>query len=262
MLSYMKERLQTLLNLEKLTAAQLASLLEIQRSTLSNILGGRNKPSYDLILSILTKLPNLNIEWLLEGKGRPYKDSEKNFRGDSIEDEKNSGRPAEVRNPASGSTDLFGFEEAEQFSDFPEEDENYSGSKISEKSDNDNQLHAGLSENSGNDTATFIFRENNDSPAQSSDMVPATGRENGGKSEDSLHTKEYHPFPPLEKENIEQQLKALQSSVNKQVTGKNTTRQPSENRVFGKNLPDARQNKKLIKVVLCYSDGSFEDFTR
>ena len=82
----MKERLQTILNLERLTAAQLATLLGIQRSTLSNLMSGRNNPSYDFILSVLTKLPNLNIEWLLTGVGQPYRNSEKNFRGESLSD--------------------------------------------------------------------------------------------------------------------------------------------------------------------------------
>ena len=77
----MKERLQTILNLEKLTAAQLAALLNIQRSTLSNLMGGRNKPSYDFILAIMTKLPNLNTEWLLKGEGQPYKNPELKLQG-------------------------------------------------------------------------------------------------------------------------------------------------------------------------------------
>ena len=82
----MKERLQTILSLEKLTAAQMAALLMIQRSTLSNLLSGRNNPSYDFILAIMTKLPNLNIEWLLRGEGRPYKNPDLNFKGERLED--------------------------------------------------------------------------------------------------------------------------------------------------------------------------------
>ena len=82
----MKERLQTILNLEKLSAAQMAALLMIQRSTLSNLLSGRNNPSYDFILAIMTKLPNLNIEWLLRGEGRPYKNPDLNFRGERLID--------------------------------------------------------------------------------------------------------------------------------------------------------------------------------
>ena len=82
----MKERLQTILNLEKLSAAQMASLLMIQRSTLSNLLSGRNNPSYDFILAIMTKLPNLNIEWLLRGEGRPYKNPDLNFKGERLDD--------------------------------------------------------------------------------------------------------------------------------------------------------------------------------
>lgn len=80
----MKNRILTIINLEKISAAQMASLLGIQRSTLSNIIGGRNKPSYDILNSILTKFPNLNFEWLMNGKGNPYKDPDKNLRGESL----------------------------------------------------------------------------------------------------------------------------------------------------------------------------------
>lgn len=259
----MKERLQTLLNLEKLSAAQLASLLEIQRSTLSNILGGRNKPSYDLILSILTKLPNLNIEWLLEGKGRPYKDNDKNFRGTPIGDENNSAPAYEVKNTSSSSCDLFGFEEAEQFSDFPEEDENYPDSRISEKSDNDDSLQIGISKKSENGKDIVFTKSHDSEESHVHSQHPApVGKKKIEKSGDSCRTDEYHPFPPLERENIGQQLKTLQSSVNKHVTIKNSLGQPSENRVFGKNSPAVQQNKKLIRVILCYSDGTFEDLSR
>lgn len=82
----MKDRIQTILNLEKVSAASFAGMLGIQRSTLSNILGGRNNPSFDIIQTMLTKLPNLNSEWLLLGKGQPFKNPEKNLRGDKLTD--------------------------------------------------------------------------------------------------------------------------------------------------------------------------------
>ena len=42
-------------------------------ATLSHIASGRNKPSLDLVLSILTKQPNVNAEWLLFGRGSMLK---------------------------------------------------------------------------------------------------------------------------------------------------------------------------------------------
>ncbi|MCI1779735.1 MAG: helix-turn-helix transcriptional regulator [Bacteroidales bacterium] len=70
----MNNRLQQFLELENISPARLADLLGIQRSGISHILSGRNKPSYDFILKLLTKFPSINPEWLITGKGKPYKD--------------------------------------------------------------------------------------------------------------------------------------------------------------------------------------------
>lgn len=71
----MKDRLQQFLDLEQLTPAKLADILEVQRSGLSHILSGRNKPGFDFINKLLTKFPSLNSDWLITGKGKVYKDS-------------------------------------------------------------------------------------------------------------------------------------------------------------------------------------------
>lgn len=71
----MKDRLQRFLDLEQLTPARLADILDVQRSGLSHILSGRNKPGFDFINKLLTKFPSLNAEWLITGKGKVYKES-------------------------------------------------------------------------------------------------------------------------------------------------------------------------------------------
>lgn len=70
----MNSRLQQFLELENLTPARLADTLGIQRSGLSHILSGRNKPGYDFIFKLLTKFPAISAEWILTGKGKPYKE--------------------------------------------------------------------------------------------------------------------------------------------------------------------------------------------
>ncbi|HKM12776.1 MAG TPA: hypothetical protein PL115_01595 [Bacteroidales bacterium] len=69
----MDKRLQQFLELEDLTPSKLADILQIQRSGISHLLSGRNKPSFDFIQGILTNFPQINPEWLILGKGRPYK---------------------------------------------------------------------------------------------------------------------------------------------------------------------------------------------
>ena len=50
------------------TAAQLAEALGIQRSRISHILSGRNKPSLDFVLKLLAAYPDLNLHWLVTGQ--------------------------------------------------------------------------------------------------------------------------------------------------------------------------------------------------
>ncbi len=71
----MKDRLQRFLELEQLSPAKLADILGIQRSGLSHILSGRNKPGFDLIQKMLVKFPALNADWLITGRGKIYKES-------------------------------------------------------------------------------------------------------------------------------------------------------------------------------------------
>lgn len=72
----MTNRLQQFLELENLTPARLADILGVQRSGLSHILSGRNKPGYDFIYKLLVKFPELSADWFLTGKGKPYKQRE------------------------------------------------------------------------------------------------------------------------------------------------------------------------------------------
>lgn len=70
----MREKLLNLMKSEQLTASKLAELLDIQPSGISHILGGRNKPSFDLVQKILRRFPQVNPDWLLLDKGEMYRD--------------------------------------------------------------------------------------------------------------------------------------------------------------------------------------------
>lgn len=75
----MNRRLHQFLELEELSPARFADMMGIQRSGISHILSGRNKPSFDFIQKMLLKFPNLNADWLLLGKGKPYKENSGGF---------------------------------------------------------------------------------------------------------------------------------------------------------------------------------------
>ena len=72
----MREKLQKLMASEQLTASRFAELLGIQPSGVTHLLGGRNKPSFDLVQKILRRFPHINPDWLLL-------DSEQMYRADS-----------------------------------------------------------------------------------------------------------------------------------------------------------------------------------
>ena len=69
----MNHRLQQFINAENLTQSQFAERLGVAKASVSHILAGRNKPGYDFIESLSRQFPNLNLEWLIGGRGRMYK---------------------------------------------------------------------------------------------------------------------------------------------------------------------------------------------
>ena len=72
----MNTRLKQFIAAENITQAQLADNLNVVRASVSHILAGRNKPGYDFICGLMSHYPNLNIEWLMFGKGKMYKNQE------------------------------------------------------------------------------------------------------------------------------------------------------------------------------------------
>lgn len=53
-----------------LSAAAFAQEVGVQRSSISHLLSGRNKPSLDFILKVTQRFPEVDLYWLLNGKGR------------------------------------------------------------------------------------------------------------------------------------------------------------------------------------------------
>jgi len=63
------KRLEIILDYYALTASSFADKIGVQRSSLSHLLSGRNKPSLDLILKIIAIFPEVDLYWILNGKG-------------------------------------------------------------------------------------------------------------------------------------------------------------------------------------------------
>ncbi len=68
----MKDRLLKFLSQEQLTSKQFASLIGVQPSSVSHILSGRNKPSFDFMEKIALNYPSLSLKWLITGRGSMF----------------------------------------------------------------------------------------------------------------------------------------------------------------------------------------------
>jgi len=72
------KRLEIILEYYGLNASSFADKIGVQRSSMSHLLSGRNKPSLDFVLKILDVFPEVDLYWILNGKGNfPKSDNEK-----------------------------------------------------------------------------------------------------------------------------------------------------------------------------------------
>jgi len=63
------KRLEIILDYYSLTASSFADKIGVQRSSMSHLLSGRNKPSLDFILKIIEVFQDVDLYWLLNGTG-------------------------------------------------------------------------------------------------------------------------------------------------------------------------------------------------
>lgn len=63
------KRLQSVLEFYGLSATAFSDTIDFNRSTISHLLSGRNKPSLEFVLKVLQKFPEVELYWLLNGKG-------------------------------------------------------------------------------------------------------------------------------------------------------------------------------------------------
>lgn len=72
----MIERLKVILDYYNLTSSNFAEKIDVPRSSISHLLSGRNKPSLDFILKVDKAFEEVNLDWLLYGKGSFPKNKE------------------------------------------------------------------------------------------------------------------------------------------------------------------------------------------
>lgn len=97
----MKDRIILLIKAKNLTAAQFADEVGVQKSSISHIISGRNNASLDFIQKILVRYPEVNMEWIMLGKGPIFKGADSALNASNDEALKMD------TSPVSGSVDLF-----------------------------------------------------------------------------------------------------------------------------------------------------------
>lgn len=67
------QRIALLIESSGLKVGDFAEQVGIQKSAVSHLIGGRNKPSFEVIGSMLTAFPALSPDWLILGKGAMWR---------------------------------------------------------------------------------------------------------------------------------------------------------------------------------------------
>lgn len=70
----MTERINSILKYYKTNSSKFAEEIGVQKSSISHVLSGRNKPSLDFIQKLLSTYPEINADWLILGKGEMIND--------------------------------------------------------------------------------------------------------------------------------------------------------------------------------------------
>lgn len=63
------KRLKKVIDFYGESASSFAEKIGVQRSSISHILSGRNKPSLEFVLKVLSSFPEVELYWLMNGKG-------------------------------------------------------------------------------------------------------------------------------------------------------------------------------------------------
>ncbi len=76
----MKDRIIKLMESEGLSPAQFAEMVGIQRSAVSHLVTGRNKPSLEVVQKILNAFRLINSDWLILGVGAMYRKEKQSYQ--------------------------------------------------------------------------------------------------------------------------------------------------------------------------------------
>lgn len=69
----LNDRISKIIEYSELTSSEFADAVDVQRSSISHITSGRNKPSLDFLIKVKEHFPELEWDWLIKGEGEMLK---------------------------------------------------------------------------------------------------------------------------------------------------------------------------------------------
>lgn len=87
------KRLKQVMDFYGLSSAAFAETIGVNRSSISHLLSGRNKPSLDFVIKVVESFEEVELYWLLNGKGDFPKTGETTYIKDTPEIEQTEIEP-------------------------------------------------------------------------------------------------------------------------------------------------------------------------
>lgn len=69
----MKDRIRQLMESQHMTQQTFANFIGMSAASLSSIFNDRTKPTVNTIMAIKSKIPDISLDWLMDGEGPMYK---------------------------------------------------------------------------------------------------------------------------------------------------------------------------------------------
>ncbi|BAP31825.1 putative DNA-binding protein [Chryseobacterium sp. StRB126] len=112
----LNERISKVIEYSRLTPSEFADEIDVQRSSISHITSGRNKPSLEFIIKIKSRFPELLWDWLVTGEGEMLRSelSETKIQEEQAEEDQIRTTPLPDLFTMINEDDEFGVDETEK----------------------------------------------------------------------------------------------------------------------------------------------------
>lgn len=108
----MKDRIRQIMEAQHMSQQTFANFIGVSTASLSSIFNNRTRPTLNTVEAIKSKIPQLNIEWLMFGHGSMFEGREEGV-DENVADNQNGGVDAPT-DFGGGAGDLFGGQSSQQ----------------------------------------------------------------------------------------------------------------------------------------------------